>query len=317
MNKKSRTKITAAFAILLLVLLHILPVDHSAFADDLARPILYVDSYIVEGTLSAGEEIIIHFMLRNASKQSAVNNIFFTVQSPGSALFPSPETSNQYFMERIGPGETVPLAVYLTIRDSIPSNAYEINYSISYQGEETDLVLSNSGSISVTVKSGSLEIVSVNIPEICYVGRLVYISVRYINTSDSALHGARVRINGGIEESQSIIDIGTVHASSGGIAERNVIFLEPGDQSVTFDLIYENEHGSEIVADIRSSPVVVDEWGSPDTAEPLTPMSPDGQQDIPSSRSDVIQDNMALIVGAAAIVCLAVIVISTIMKRRK
>ena len=313
MIKKSGMRLIAAF----IATICVLPADYRASADVDVRPVLYVEAYRVEGMLSAGEDIIIHFKLRNASSQSPVSNILFTVQSPGWALYPSPEASNQYFIPRIGPEETESLAVYLTVRGSVPSDAYEINYSISYQGEETDTVLSNSGTISVSVISGSLEIASVDVPDTCYVGRLVYISVRYINTSDSEMYGARVQINGLIEESQKIIEIGTVRASSGGIAERNVTFLASGDQMITFDLIYEDGNGNEITADTSSSHVTVDELASPNKSEePQAQVADRQSRSIPGTLFGIISDYAVLIIGAAAIICSAVIIITWLRKRR-
>jgi len=301
--------------VIILVLFSIL-LTFPASADELSRPTVFIESYTIDGTLSKGEDIIIYFTLRNASLQSSVNNILMNVQSDSGAFFPSPEASNQYFVSSIPPGEMKEVAVYMTVSHSIPDNTYDVNYTMSYQGTQSDALFTSSGKISIAVKSGSFEIVEVKIPEENVKGRLAYVSVRYTNMSEYALNSARIRIEGNIAENQKVIDIGTVRAAASGIAEKNITFTETGIQQLSFDLIYEDEGGNIVISDSFTTLTVVTD-GIGLYPQETAPPAQGGQLGRIDSIIKLIQDNAVLIICIAAVICIGAIVTAVVLRKRR
>ena len=280
-----------------------------------AKPFLFVESYTVDGKLSAEEDIVIHFILRNAETQSPALNVFLNVTSSTGAFYPSAGRSNQYFIDSIPPDATATVDVYMTAHEKITDSIHDISYTISWQGAQSEVVQNGSGMISLVARSGSLEFITVSVPDENNEGRPLYVSARYTNVSKNDLRGVKIRIEGNIDEAQKVIDIGTARAGAGGVVENNLIFTGTGAQQLVFNLVYEDGDGNEIIANSFTAVTTVNPAPAqgPQTTQPAQESRP-SQNTLLINR---IRSNAPLIIVAIMLLCAAAVVFAVVRQRRR
>ena len=289
-------------------------------ADEFSRPTAYVQSYAVEGSLSAGEDILIRFTIKNASMGTAVNSLLLNVSCPSGALHLSPNTTSQHYVRSIPADGTYDVDVHMNVSDSLVNGVYDVSYTVSYQGSQSDAVFSNSGVLSLVVKGSSLEIVDISLPEQTIEGRLTYFNVKYANTGETELRGVKVQVEGNIEDEGKTTEVGSVRPKNRGIAENNIIFSGLGNQQLAFFLTYEDAGGNEVVSDayMMATNVVAGTVSSP-SGTVLLP-APVEEQDMASQVIDLMRDHAVLVIVVVAILCVLA-GITTVnykkMKRRK
>ena len=288
----------------------------NAAVEEPVRPVVYLESYTTSGAMSAGEDIVVTFMLRNASLHTQVHNILLNVQSSPGAFYPAPGHSSQYFVEKIPPGEGVAVDVYMAAHYSAPDNTYDIPYNITFQGGNANTPYSTSGIISLALRSELLKFISVSAPDEAIENRMLYISVRYASEAKNDLNNVIIQIEGNIETYQKKIEIGAVRASSNGISESEITFTSSGAQMLTFHLIYEDGEGNAIIADTVTTLVLVTQGPANETPAPQ-PAQNESRAAANPTIMDKVKDNILIILASVALICAIGIMIVKIRWKRR
>ena len=288
----------------------------SVFADETTRPTVIMEEYTVTGNIKSGGDFILEYTLRNTSQTSAVTNMTFMTSDSSGVFFPSAGTSNQHYIPYIEAGAAHTGEASLSINKRTADGTYNLNFSISYQSlDDNGIVLSSSGYITVTVSGNALSIVELSLSDHPIQGRPSYISVRYENSGDQELRNAKVIIEGNIDGAGQQILIGAIRSGASGVVEEYITFTAAGEQELVIYLTHENTDGENIMSEMlvtTASVMAGTENNQTDIEDPATDDGLSAHQ----SLVRIIMDNAVLIIIAVGVVCLIIIIISLIRRRR-
>ena len=295
-----------------LFLVSLFAVEYSALADETTRPTLILESYIISGNMSKGEDFVLEYTLRNTSRTATVNNILFAIQPSGGVFYPSDGRGNQYYIASISSEDTYTGEVYLSINPAAPDGTYNLEYILSYQGG-TDALITNSGFVSLKIASLAIEILDINLPEQCFEGRPTFFSVRYANNGTKELRDVRVMLDGNIEEGSEIL-IGTVRPGITSIAEGYVTFLSTGEQTLNCYITHLSEDGAVVSFAPQTQSTVVTGIFSSEQDNETTHQD---EQEPPNGIVALLRDNVIFVIVGVGLACIIVIFVSILRRKRK
>lgn len=285
-------------------------------ADSRTRPTVILESYSLEGRVTAGGDIELTYVLRNTSPYSEANNILLTWGASGNAIYPAHGSSNQQYVERIAPSGMYTGVMTFTVQDTLEPDVYGLSLSLAYQGPENVSISSTAAIALVVQESGTLVINEVLLSSECIVGRQSFISVKYENPGSEDVRNAQIIIEGDIRESETRIHVGTVRAYASSVAEGYVTFQSTGEKTLEISMIFEDKNGGEFSTLIYTSGVTV---LSDNMAEPQ-PTQPEGNGQETENRGSTWRDiplELLLIAGAAMAVLIVVLIVVLVRRRKK
>lgn len=206
----------------------------------------------------AGDSFEITMKMTNTSKQTAVSNMVFDIQSENftidttsnatAAAFLPVSGSSSIFVDRIGPEETKEISIEMTARTDLSPRPYVLNVKMDYEDTKKN-TYESTASVSVPVKQkDKMEISSPEImPESIDVGGQANIMFSIYNTGKTQLYNVMVRFKGdSIEETECFV--GNVAAGATGNVDTMLtgIAATMDDGTLIAEITYENQSGESL-----------------------------------------------------------------------
>lgn len=206
----------------------------------------------------AGDSFEITLRMTNTSKQTAVSNMVFDIQSENftidttsnatAAAFLPVSGSSSIFVDRIGPEETKEISIEMTARTDLSPRPYVLNVKMDYEDGKKN-TYESTASVSVPVKQkDKMEISSPEImPESIDVGGQANIMFSIYNTGKTQLYNVMVRFKGdSIEETECFV--GNVAAGATGSVDTMLtgIAATVDDGTLIAEITYENQSGESL-----------------------------------------------------------------------
>ncbi len=209
----------------------------------------------------AGDSFEITMKMTNTSKQTAVSNMVFDIQSENftidttsnatAAAFLPVSGSSSIFVDRIGPEETKEISIEMTARTDLSPRPYVLNVKMDYEDGKKN-TYESTASVSVPVKQkDKMEISSPEImPESIDVGGQANIMFSIYNTGKTQLYNVMVRFKGdSIEETECFV--GNVAAGATGSVDTMLtgIAATMDDGTLIAEITYENQSGESLTVE--------------------------------------------------------------------
>ncbi len=274
-----------------------------------------VPRVIVSGYTTAPEEIFagdsftITLSMNNTSKQTAVTNMVFDIQSEEFAIdqnstaaaFLPVSGSSSIFVDRIGPGQTQDISIEMTARTDLSPRPYVLNVKMNY--EDTDKnPYESTASVSVPVKQqDKLEISTPEVmPESIDVGSQANIMFNIYNTGKTTLYNVMVRFSGdSIEPTECFV--GNVNAGATGAVDAMLtgIAATMDDGTLTAEIAYENQSGEAMSVE-QEYTLFVNDYVPMDDMMMDDMMNMEGMEEESSNTPVIIAVIVILVLAAAA-----------------
>lgn len=231
---------------LIILMLGIALSNNTVYATEMySEPKVVVTSYeIAEGTVANGEEFTIKVQLTNMNKYAPAYNIVTAMNSSNDNIVIMGGKSNLVYFDMIAAGGTAEFTMDCKMLDleengltvlaftSTYYNAYGYQYNVE---SKVTLAVEN---------QAQLEIPTITVSENAVVGANALVSVRYSNTGNSKLKNIKMRIDGNIEESQKIVELGSLEAGVQKYIDYYVTFNEAGNQDLQISFEYQDKGGN-------------------------------------------------------------------------
>lgn len=214
-------------------------------------PRVIVSSYNVsEDGVTAGSTFDLTYTLKNTSATNEVSSVLVTCTSNSQTIYPVYTTSDQVYVEKIAPGEEIPVTVKFNSASEIDVATIDLAMNISYYDDIAGAG-SNQTVLQIPVKQDSVLVVqSYSIPANAVTGTKARVNATLENTGIDELYNVKMTITGdGMADVVS--DIGTMVANSKKQQEAYIEFTEEGTHNVTITYTYEDSKGQqyEVVTD--------------------------------------------------------------------
>ncbi len=113
-----------------------------------------VAGYSIEGDIiTPGTETSIELELQNLSATTVADNVFLSISSSSSKIFPAYGKSNQLYIGRIGKNETKSVIIPIGVSDDLKEKEVDFTCTISYVSE--DQIITNPVVLTLPVMSNS------------------------------------------------------------------------------------------------------------------------------------------------------------------
>ena len=265
-----------------------------------------VNDYSYGGSfVQAGTKFPLELSLLNTSK-TTLYNIKITVSSSDGSFVPA-DSSNAFYVEQIGGGETYVKTIMLSAKNDAEQQTTAINVAMSYEDSDNSAFTSED-TISIPVTQKTRLVVDDLVPPFeCYVGNVGSASVDFYNMGKTTLSNLRVNAEGNFDimESNSYY-AGNMESGRNDSYSFSFIPREVGPMEGVVTFTYEDAAGN---AQFIEVPFTFEAMEMPVWDDPGIYEEPTVEEAIPWS----------LIIAAIALVVIivAVIVIRKILKRRK
>lgn len=258
----------------------------------------------------AGDSFEITMKMTNTSKQTAVSNMVFDIQSENftidttsnatAAAFLPVSGSSSIFVDRIGPEETKEISIEMTARTDLSPRPYVLNVKMDYEDGKKN-TYESTASVSVPVKQkDKMEISSPEVmPESIDVGGQANVMFNIYNTGKTQLYNVMVRFKGdSIEETECFV--GNVAAGATGSVDAMItgIAATMDDGTLIAEINYENQSGESLTVE-KEYTLYVNEF------VPGDDMFIDGDMGGMDEMEEPKGNNLPLIIGGIAVVLAA------------
>lgn len=256
MNKQR--KIIWNCLILAVILGFTIPVKVSAVEND--QPRVMVTDYELEGGgIIPGESSQLILTLKNMNYEYSVYSVLITCQSSATDGTPNVSaeygTSNQAYIDTMGPGEQKQTVISLQAADTLASERIDCTLNISFK-DNVNGMSSTDTVIQLPIKQDNLKIKRAYVPKTAVLGAKNRISATYENIQNEEIYNAVMTVRGSGMESRSI-ELGTVSSGSRKSQEVYIVFDSLGEQSISVELSYEDAKGNTYITKTKSYQVEV------------------------------------------------------------
>jgi hypothetical protein len=211
-----------------------------------------VTSYEIEGGyLEAGKETTVKVTLKNENKYFDARNLVISVSSISGMIYPKSGSTNRIFVGDIEDNDTVTVDIPLVVASELTSEYVDLNCELTYGCG--DFKLSNMVSMMLpTHKIAAITVNSLGVSNQAMLNGNSLLSISYSNTSTTNISDAVIIVDGKISENTQKIDLGIIAADKSYTKDFNIIFTEPGEQSISIKLKYTNVNGESIETELGS-----------------------------------------------------------------
>jgi hypothetical protein len=288
-------------------------------------------SNIESNAVFGGKSFIFSFELLNTHKSVAVRDLKITISSLGrgtqqGGIFTPKSGSNTFFIEYLGPGETIEQNLPLLVKSDAAPDSYGLTISMSYKNEDGEPSTAEE-IINIPVQQ-EMRFSIGDIPPIsdAEMGDEVYVTVNFGNLGKSLIYNSQVRVQGeGFYSPEGTYYAGNIEAGKYLTKEFYLITTMSGFLNGNFIFVYEDADGNifeesqPFYFNVTGGDMNFGEWESypediiidPETGLPVINTG-EMEEEEPESILKWI------IIGAAALVLIAgVIIIIVAVKRKK
>lgn len=290
-------------------------------------PVIIIDSYDYGENVYAGKPFTLTLTIKNTSKTTAIKEMKMVIQSvsdSGGSFTPT-SSSNTFFIETLGAGETVTKQIELVAKSDSKPQSYPIQIVITYKNSAGDTGTSTE-EISIPVQQE----LRFNMGALNEIGSITtadsgYLMVSAGNLGMSTIRNVRFAITGeGFTPTEAEYFAGTIEPGSQASHEFELIPNQPGFLTGTVTYTYEDTQGATYTETQEFSFEVIDNMGvmNPVGGEvPVKPGMPEPGMPEPGMEEPQQQGFFAkymwYIIGGGVIVAVAVVVIIVVVVRRR
>ncbi|MCR5755930.1 MAG: hypothetical protein K6G30_14105 [Acetatifactor sp.] len=220
-----------------------------------------IEDYRLEGDiLKGGEETVLTMTVKNASDNSTAQNILISGQGQDNLVYPVYGSSNQMYVEQLGPGESEEVSIRLRAVEGIryDSVSYAVNLMFS---DETYSDNYTSAILQLPVSRESILVVNdYSAPESAYQNVKARISASFSNQGIGDMYNVVMHVEG--VDGDKELDGLSVDALAGGessFVETYISFSEIGRQDIKVYFTYDDEQGNQVVSEDKHFTITVNE----------------------------------------------------------
>lgn len=189
-------------------------------------PVVIINKYDFGGdSVNGGATFPLTLEFKNTSKTASVKDMKITIYSDESAAFSPAASSNTYFVDSLGAGQSTTWVIDLQVKNDIAPKSYGLNISIDYKSE-SGIAASESEKLSIPVAQE----MRFNISELPYLMDIstnedAIINLNCANLGKSTVYNLMIKISGeGFSASQYEIFAGNIEA---GRSYSGYVYLSP------------------------------------------------------------------------------------------
>lgn len=269
--------------------------------------------------VNAGDEFDLNMSFTNTHPTKTVSNIkiFFTVseESKTGNVFIPVNSSNTFYVDSIGPKETVDRSVRLFAMPDAEAKTYNLTVNFDYE-DNTGALPASSEFIGISVKQPTkLEMDDIVPPSEAVLGEPAYINFNFYNTGKVTLNNLMVKLTGDFESQNPSSYYGNFESGSSEYYEGSIIPTAVGKQTGKLTISYDTASGERVekVTDIE---INVTEPMAMDAMSPNGDMGMEGMEEPKPSllKSPIL---WAGVVGVIIIIVVAVILFIRRKKKQK
>lgn len=286
--------------------------------------IIISEYYSDPGMVKAGENFTLHMSFLNTSKLKEVQNMKITLvvdekgEETGGSVFTPVESSNTFYIDELGPGESVDKELVMYTIPDAKAKTYVVKAIFEYEYEENgQLKVNNMEDVFgiPVIQPAKLEVTDVIVYEPAFVGEPVYISSEFYNMGRVKLSNLMIRVEGDFDTRESNYFVGNFDIGYSDYYEGSIIPLNPGETKGKLVYTFEDAAGEEhriekefTVVAMESEPVI----------NPFPDGFPGGGMDFYPEMPDEKASKFPVIpVVIGGVVLVGVIVLVIVLKRRK
>ncbi|GAB1475811.1 hypothetical protein MASR2M70_06430 [Bacillota bacterium] len=171
--------------------------------DSIKTPQLMISSYNYGGSfVQAGDEFRLDLELKNTSSSHNLRNIKVTLESNDGTFIPV-RSSNSFFIDRIGKGESVGHTIFLSVKPDAEQKTTSLNISMSYEDTGSN-AFTATDIVSIPVMQDTRLVVDdIIAPPELYVGMQTGISVNFYNMGKTKLNNLKINAEGNFDTMES------------------------------------------------------------------------------------------------------------------
>ena len=248
----------------LIVVCCIIKMSFTSFADEVNSDFTYnsvveVESYYIEeGYIEAGKEATINMTVHNANKYSTVNSLVAIFSSESGMIYPTYGNDNEIVLGKLEPNESTTVSFPVVVNSEFTGD--QIDFSCEFVYETSGKLITNSSTMMLPSQTkSSITVNSVDVSAHAYLNSKSLLSVNYTNNSEVNINDAVLVVNGAVGESSQNIELGTVLAGKSYIKDYNIVFVQPGVQTIEIKFRYTNVDGKPMELELGTYDINVDE----------------------------------------------------------
>ncbi len=219
---------------------------NNAGSDSIKTPQLMVSGYNFGGSfVRAGDEFRLDLELKNTSLSHNLRNIKVTIDSNDGTFIPV-RSSNAFFIDRIGKGESAGHTIYLSVKPDADQKTTSLNISMAYEDAGSNAFTATDVVSIPVMQDTRLLVDDIITPPELYAGMPMGISVDFYNMGKTRLNNLRVNAEGNFDtmESNSYY-AGNMEPGSEDSYDFSFIPREVGLMSGKITFSYEDASGDE------------------------------------------------------------------------
>ena len=224
--------------------------EYPAIMRDLDPHGRVVSYEVEEGVLSVSEEFTLKLNVENSNPYTDACNILVNYYFPGDQGFATVlGDTNQFYIERIRAGETVPVRIRLQANDAYSGSVVIISFEYKYSNTDGEPFINVTHIAPHLVPKCEMRIDGITIADRTVDGQKAMLSVRYSNTGKAALSNIVMHIEGDVPEDERDIELPPVEIGKQSMLDCYVTLLQPGEQKLDIFFTYEDPEGRPFTID--------------------------------------------------------------------
>lgn len=212
-------------------------------AADNTKPRIVISKYEIEnGGINSGQPSKVTITLKNMSTSHAVNSVLLTCINSSNYFSAEYGTSNQGYIDSLGPSEEKQIQILLTAKEGIDIGSLVGNINISYIDDAGQAYTSDS-QINIPVKGNELQLSKVYVPDSVAVNEKSKVNITCQNLTNKEIYDVTMTIKGDNSKETSV-NIGSLLIGSRNNQEMYIAFDSIGNHQVTVQLSYKDAAGT-------------------------------------------------------------------------
>lgn len=288
-------------------------------------PAIIIENYDFGGEfVTGGTTFPLSVTLKNTSSSSAIENLKVTISGgagngdSGIAFSPA-NSSNSFFIEKLGTKETTEIALDLLPRADAKPDSYPVILTFEYEylanGKRAK---AETITETITIPLQQEDRFTINqpeYPESCGVGEMAYISVSFINKGKSGVYNVIADIEGeGFTKSSAAYYVGNVNSGAEEYYDVQITPDMEGTIEANIVVTYEDANGTERE---QRTPITISAVSyNYDFSYDDGGMVDIGMEEIPVEESSDMTW-LWFVIGGVVVAIVAVIIIVAVVKKKK
>lgn len=212
-------------------------------AADNMKPRVVISKYEIEnGGINSAQPAKLTITLKNMSTSHAVNSLLLTCTNSSNYFSAQYGTSNQGYIDSLGPSEQKEIQILLTAKEGIDIGSLVGSINISYIDDSGQAYTSDS-QINIPVKGNELQLSKVYVPDSVVVNEKSKANITCQNLTNKEIYDVTMTIKGDHSKETSA-NIGNLLIGSRQSKEMYISFDSVGSQQVTVQLSYKDANGT-------------------------------------------------------------------------